>query len=135
MITDRGLVNDVAAPKKMMMVAISKLSTTVELTRSKVTGPPKRMPAIQSGSGIVGSVNRFVPGTGTPIITPISTLNAITKSANLIAKLKLLDHGPATLYLLTSNETATLQISVTQLLSKRTKEVAISAADSHQVSG
>lgn len=81
----RGLVSEVAAPKMAIMDAIFKLSSAVELTRSKVTLPPRVIPAIQSGRGIWGSVNKTRPGTGTPIITPINTLNPITRSASFNA--------------------------------------------------
>ena len=52
------------------------------LRRSDVTGPPIRIPAIQSGRGRVGKVNKVFPGIGTERVTPI--IIRITKAINPI---------------------------------------------------
>ena len=117
------------------MVAISKLSKIVELTRSQVTAPPNLIPAIQSGSGMMGKVKRLVPGTGTPITIPIKTLNTIIASDNFNAKLKLPAHGPSLLKFFTISEMAISALMLIRKLSRRTKLVATNIADSHQVRG
>ena len=69
------------------------------------------------------------------MIIPIVTRKMITASANLSAKLKLPDHGPSLLYRFTSNAIIATAANVTQVLPRRTKVVATTNADSHQVTG
>jgi hypothetical protein len=107
----------------------------VEEILSQVTGPPRVIPAIQLGSGISGIVKILVPGTGTPITTPIKIRKRITISASFRAQLKLSDHGPSDLKNFTINAVIATMAIVIMALCMRTKVVARSALHSHHVSG
>ena len=75
-----GFANALAAAIARINVKKVNPSVAVIVRRSDVTGPPIRIPAIQSGSGRVGKVNNVFPGIGTERLTPI--IIRITKAIN-----------------------------------------------------
>ena len=83
-----GFAKALAAEIAIIKVKKVKPSVAVIASRSDVTGPPIRIPAIQSGSGMVGKVNKVFPGIGTERATPIiiRIAKAINPSRTPIAK-------------------------------------------------
>ena len=86
-----GLASALAAPTQISIVASRSPSYRPASTDSSVTGPSRRMPATQSGSGISGQVEEHVvarrrrrtaPGTppGSPTITSPTTGRAGTRA-------------------------------------------------------
>ena len=110
-------------------------SETADDIRSRVTAPPIRIPGIQSGKGIRGSVNKVVPGIGTPIRTPMTVLIARIHNEIFIVQLKLLPHGASSRFRKTTTATAPTQTTVKTGLSNRVTETVKPIAQIHHVSG
>ncbi|CAB4827805.1 unannotated protein [freshwater metagenome] len=110
-------------------------SCAVDVSRSRVTGPPIRIPAIQCGRGMTGNVRIFRPGIGTPISTPVRTRMAMTHKPILSDHEKLAAQGVSSaLFLTTIAVTPTTAMAIEIELVMATA-VAIAPAQIHHTSG
>ena len=78
------------------------------MSRSWVTTPPMRIPAIQSGNGRIGSSTILVPGIGTPIRTPVTALTIRIKIPRRRENQKLFDQGKFPAHRQTMNAAAAI---------------------------
>jgi hypothetical protein len=81
-----------------MIEQIRRPSVTEDVSRSKVTEPPMRIPGIQDGKGTIGTLKISVPGIGTPIVIPMKVRTAKIHRDSLRVQLKLLAQGASSLH-------------------------------------
>ena len=74
----RGFANAFAAPTQASMVASCSPAYTAPSSPSRVTSPPSRTPAAQSGSVTSGRLTSTWPGTGAPTTIANTTRIATT---------------------------------------------------------
>ena len=130
-----GLVSEVAAPKSAMTVAMMKPSCMADDKRSCVTEPPSLIPGIHDGRSIIGKVNRFVPGMGTPTSIPTMVRIAIMIAPILMEMRKLLLHGDSSYRMATRAAALNKAAPATHPLWVSTTAEAVSSAQAHSVSG
>ncbi|MEY3684264.1 MAG: hypothetical protein RLZZ394_95, partial [Actinomycetota bacterium] len=130
-----GEAKDVAPAKSATTPTIIITSPKVESKRSLVTGPPIRIPAIQSGKESVGRVKRFVPGIGTPIsaamIIRMMRITAINRSATLNER----DHGSSPLNRRTTRADASSRKVAYQGLAEIKSEIPSRIDQAHHAKG
>jgi len=128
-------VSDDAAPKITIIEQMIMPSDIEEVSRSRVTFPPIRIPGIQCGRGRIGIRNRTVPGIGTPIRTPMIARRAIIHSDNFNVHVKLFDQGAFSFWVKTRTEiTPTTAIAYIGEFT-RAIDIAIAHEKIHHVSG
>ena len=110
-------------------------SDSEELNRSNVTSPPMRIPGIQWGSGNTGSLNKTVPGIGTPMRIPITARTVIIQIANLSVQLNERPHGAFSLVVKTITDITPTAVMANHGALTRTTAVARVNENIHHVNG
>ena len=110
-------------------------SESAEKSRSAVTAPPILIPGIQCGRGITGSEKIFVPGTGTPIVTPMKVRINNMLAESLRDQEKLLPHGASSLWEKTITPITPTEAMATMGEPRRATAIAIVKDHNHHVSG
>lgn len=118
-----------------MIAQIITPSVSAELNRSDVTDPPIRIPGIHEGRGRIGIRNSSVPGTGTPMRTPINVRITRIHAATLRVQVKLLPQGASSRLSRTTIATTPTQVRVKEVLSNRITEITNPKAHIHHDSG
>ena len=118
-----------------MIEQIRRPSVTEDVSRSKVTEPPMRIPGIQDGKGTIGTLKISVPGIGTPIVIPIKVLTIKIQAESLRVQSKLLAQGTFSRKVNTATATTPTQVIEKMALSTRITDTANPKDHIHHVRG